>query len=175
MGSAARGLLVAAAMLASLRSRAFAQDPAFECPAAIDFGRAAVGGYTLRAIHCTNTRAFPIFFDYGGTSGFEDFEDNPCVGGGCYDTFPMVVPPGGQFGITVAFHPVATGPRTGSTILTNDAGLPNNVVTFTGTGVEIGTGEGVAVPLLDDVGRLILGASLALAAVAVLHRGRRGA
>ena len=141
------------------------QAPAFACPASIDFGTAPVGQFTLRAIWCTNMQTVPVFFDYGGTSGYEDFELNPCVGGTCYDSFPMVIPPGGRFGIMVAFHPVELGSRSGSTTILNDAGLPSSVIAFTGLGGN------VAVPMLDKLAALILGASLAIVAIFVILRG----
>jgi hypothetical protein len=144
-----------------------AQAPAFACTQSIDFGTVAPGQFTLRSMWCTNTQTFPVAFDYGGTVGFEDFEPDPCVGGSCYDTFPMVIPPGGRFGITVAFHPTALGPRSGSQTILNDAGLPNSVTTFTGIG---GT---PSVPMLGPLADLILVASLALVAVLVLHGGGR--
>jgi len=141
-----------------------AQAPAFACTPSIDFGTVAPGQFTLRSMWCTNMQAVPVAFDYGGTVGFEDFEPDPCVGGNCYDTFPMVIPPGGRFGITVAFHPSALGLRSGSQTILNNAGLPNSVTTFSGVG---GT---PSVPTLNGWADLALVAGLALVAVFVMTR-----
>lgn len=127
-----------------------------------------VGQFSLRSFRCTNIQAVPVAFDYAGTA-IQDFQPNPCVGGGCYDTFPMVVAPGASFGVTVAFIPTALGLRTGSQTILNDAGLPNSVITFTGVGGS------VPVPMLDERAGLILAAGLSLVAIVILNGGRRGA
>ncbi len=144
------------------------QSPAFACTPTVDFGMVPVGQFTLRSFRCTNTQSVPVAFDYAGTV-IEDFQPNPCVGGSCYDTFPAVIPPGGRFGVTVAFHPTALGLRSGSQTILNDAGLPNSVITF------IGVGGSVPVPMLDGPAELILAAGLSLVAIVTLNGGRRAA
>jgi hypothetical protein len=170
---ARRPFLLALLYVAFASAHLRGQAPAFACTSSLDFGTVEPGQFTLRSMWCTNTQTVPVAFDYGGTVGFDDFEPDPCVGGSCYDTFPMVIPPGGRFGIVVAFHPTALGPRSGSQTILNDAGLPNSVTTFTGVG---GTPPpSVSVPMLDRWSTVALVAGLALAAVFVMLSGGRRA
>jgi hypothetical protein len=162
---AAFRFLAAFLCVAGVPAQLHGQAPAFACTPTVDFGTVPPGQFALRSMWCTNTQAAPVFFDYGGTVGFADFEPNPCVGGGCYDTFPMVIPPGGRFGITVAFHPTELGPRSGSQTILNDVGLPNSVTTFTGIGGS------VQVPMLDTWAYVSLAAGLALVAMIVILKG----
>jgi len=151
--------------MAVVSTRLRGQEQAFACTPTLDFGRVAPGQFALRSMWCTNTQAVPVAFDYGGTVGFADFEPDPCVGGSCYDTFPMVIPPGGRFGITVAFHPTELGARSGSQTILNNVGLANSVTTFSGIGGS------VQVPTLGNWAMLILGAGLSLVAISALLKG----
>jgi hypothetical protein len=168
VGLGLRRFLLALLYLGFLSPELFGQSPAFACTPTVDFGTVPVGQFTLGSFWCTNTQAVPVAFDYAGTVG-EDFQPNPCVGGVCYDTIPMVIPPGGSFGVTVAFQPTALGPRLGSQTILNDAGLPNSVITFTGIGGN------VTVPMLDKRTALIFVVGLSLVAIFVIHNGGRRA
>ena len=172
LGLSLRSLVLSVFCVAFLSPGLLAQSPAFACTPAINFQAVPVGQLLLRSIRCTNTQAVPVAFEYGGTVGFEDFEPNPCAGGHCYDSFPRVIPPGGGFGIVIAFHPTALGPRSGSETILNDAGLPSSVITFTGVGVAVAFGS-VEVPMLDKRTELILAAGLSLVGVLLIVNGGR--
>ena len=143
------------------------QEPAFACTPSIDFGTVAPGQFIISNMSCTNTQTVPVAFSYGGTTGREDFEPNPCVGGLCYDTFPRVVSPGDSFGIVVAFHPTALGRRFGSQTILNNVGLPNSVTYFTGVGGS------VQIPTLSRAAKLMLATSLSLVAIFIILNGGR--
>jgi hypothetical protein len=102
-------------------------------PQSVSFGSQAVGtASTPQTVTVTNTGTAPLFFNaesQGGNNSL-DFTDtnSQCVG--------ISVPPGGSCALTLGFKPTATGTRTGTLQLFDNAPTSPQIINLSGTGTS---------------------------------------
>jgi hypothetical protein len=100
-------------------------------PASLTFAAQAIGTTSAaQSISITNTGAANLFINSAATRGADPLDftevDDQCSG--------LTLPPGGGCTVAIDFSPTATGTRTASFILTDNAANSPQTVPITGTG-----------------------------------------
>lgn len=103
-------------------------------PSTLTFGTQAVGTRSAdRIVTLTNTGTGSLFINAMGSGGLDQLDftrtNDQCIG--------MSVAPGGSCTVAIAFNPTATGTRTMTISVIDNAPSSPQVITLTGTGTSV--------------------------------------